>query len=197
MTNRSLLLGRSKPSEKLTGKRSPPSTRCPCLPRRRRSRLGRRAVASSGRFCGSAATTCVQKAHRTLSSTKRAGNTPTALKPGTRGCPPRKFRPSAAPAAADQWDGRCLKETQTAAVVVHAKAGTQKSVCDKEVSPVLRLLDSRFRGNDGICEFALLQPHPPQRVCIPGHNLRNPRRQAAKIIGHRRDQPSGQRPAFV
>ena len=73
----------------------------------------------------------------------------------------------------------------------------QKSLCNRDVGPVLRSLDSRFPGNDGISEHALVQPHPPQRVRVPSHNLRNPRRQAAKIIGRRRDQPSGQRPAFV
>ena len=73
----------------------------------------------------------------------------------------------------------------------------QKSLCNRDVGPVLRSLDSRFPGNDGICEHALVQPNPPQRVRVPSHNLRNPKRQAAKIIGRRRDQPSGQRPAFA
>ena len=73
----------------------------------------------------------------------------------------------------------------------------QKSLCNRDVGPVLRSLDSRFPGNNGICEHALVQPNPPQRECVPGHNLRNPKRQAAKIIGRRRDQPSGQLPAFA
>ena len=73
----------------------------------------------------------------------------------------------------------------------------QKSLCNRDVGPVLRSLDSRFPGNDGISEHALVQPNPPQRVRVPSHNLRNPKRQAAKIIGRRRDQPSGQHPAFA
>ena len=73
----------------------------------------------------------------------------------------------------------------------------QKSLCNRDIGPVLRSLDSRFPGNDGISEHTLVQPNPPQRVRVPSHNLRNPKRQAAKIIGCSRDQSSGQHPAFA
>ena len=73
----------------------------------------------------------------------------------------------------------------------------QKSLFNRDIGPVSRSLDSRFPGNNGISEHALVQPHPPQRVRVPSHNLRNPKRQAAKIIGRRRDQSAGQLPAFA
>ena len=73
----------------------------------------------------------------------------------------------------------------------------QKSLFNRDIGPVSRSLDSRFPGNDGISEHTLVQPNPPQRVRVPSHNLRNPKRQAAKIIGRRRDQSAGQLPAFA
>ena len=73
----------------------------------------------------------------------------------------------------------------------------QKNLCNRDIGPVSRSLDFRSTGNDGISEHALVQPNPPQRVRVPSHNLRNPKRQAAKIIGRRRDQSAGQLPAFA
>ena len=42
----------------------------------------------------------------------------------------------------------------------------QKSLCNRDISPVLRSLDSRFPGNDGISEHALVhgdQQYPGSR----------------------------------
>ena len=52
MTNKNLLLGRSKPSEKLTREEIAALDKVPRLPRRRRSRLGRRAEVRSGWSAG-------------------------------------------------------------------------------------------------------------------------------------------------
>ena len=109
----------------------------------------------------------------------------------------RKYGPSAVAAATEQRGGRFLIPVPDRPSRRSFESRNPKSLNYCDVSPVLRSLISRVSGNDGICEHALVQPHPPQRVCVPGHDLCNPRRQATKIIGRCRDQPSGQRPAFV
>ncbi len=57
---------------------------------------------------------------------------------------------------------------------------------------------SRAKPPDrSVCAWGLIKTHSPQCIGIPGHNIVNPRRQAAKIIGRRGDQSSGKRPAFI
>ena len=65
----------------------------------------RRPPPTGRRFCGTAATASVQKAHRTLSSTKRAGK---YQQPSNElgGCLRRKFSPSAVLDDTDQRQGK-------------------------------------------------------------------------------------------
>ena len=49
--------------------------------------------------------------------------------------------------------------------VVSAQAGTQKTLCDRHVGPVLHSLGSRYLGNDGIGEYHS-SPAQPTRLSV-------------------------------